>query len=216
VRKFGYQTSIEFFHNRAGQMETRERKVEFSTEFQTSDRFELVAEDTYEFLPRPFDIARDVTVASAGYDQRYLRAAFQFGQQRRLSGLVYGEAGAFYGGTRQTFGYSSGRVNVSPRLYVEPGLSVNRVRLPFGDFTATLITARTTFTLTPLMFASGLVQYNSSNGTVGANIRVRWEYQPGSELFVVYNEGRDTLARGSTTALQQRALVVKLNRLFRF
>jgi hypothetical protein len=216
VRKFGYQTSLEYFHNRAGQMETRERRAEFSAEFQTSDRFEFVAEDTYEFLPRGFDIARDIFVPSRGYKQRYLRAAFQFGQQRRISGLVFGEAGAFYGGTRETFGYSSGRVNVMPRLYVEPGLSVNRVRLPFGDFTATLMTARTTFTLTPLMFASALVQYNSSNGTVGANIRLRWEYQPGSELFVVYNEGRNTLLSGSTAALQQRALVVKLNRLFRF
>ena len=216
VRKFGYQTSLEFFHNRAGQMETRERKAEFSAEFQTSDRFEFAAEDTYEFLPRGFEIARGIFVPSRGFDQRYLRAAFQFGQQRRISGLVFGEAGAFYGGTRETFGYSSGRVNVTPRLYVEPGLSVNRVRLPFGDFTATLMTARTTFTLTPFMFASALVQYNSSNGTVGANIRLRWEYQPGSELFVVYNEGRNTLLSGSTAALQQRALVVKLNRLFRF
>ena len=140
VRKFNYQTSLEYFHNRAGQMETRERKAEFFTEFQTSDRFEFVVEDTYEFLPRGFDIAREIVVPSRGYKQRYLRTAFQFGQQRRISGLVFGEAGAFYGDTRETFGYSSGRVNVTPRLYVEPGLSVNRVRLPFGDFTATLMT----------------------------------------------------------------------------
>jgi hypothetical protein len=215
VRKFGYQTSIEIFHNRAGQMETRERKAEFFTEFQSSDRFEVVAEDAYEFLPQGFDIAANVRVPSGGYDQRYVRGEFQFGQQRPISGTVFGEVGAFYAGERQTFGYSGGRVNVSPQLSVEPGVSVNRVRLPFGDFTATLVSARTTFTVTPLMFVSGLVQYNSSNHTVGANVRLRWEYQPGSELFVVYNEGRDTLLRGSST-LQQRALIFKINRLFRF
>jgi hypothetical protein len=59
------------------------------------------------------------------------------------------------------------------------------------------------------------VQYNSSANSLSSNIRLRWEYQPGSELFVVYNEGRDTLQRG-TPALQNRAIIVKINRLFRF
>ena len=37
------------------------------------------------------------------------------------------------------------------------------------------------------------MQYNSSTNLVSANVRLRWEYQPGSELFVVYNEERDSL-----------------------
>jgi hypothetical protein len=89
------------------------------------------------------------------------------------------------------------------------------VRLPEGDFLARLVSARTTYTVTPMVFVSGLVQYNSSNNALGANIRLRWEYEPGSELFVVYNEGRDTLLRGAPT-LESRAFVVKINRLFRF
>ena len=64
------------------------------------------------------------------------------------------------------------------------------------------------------MFVSALVQYNSSTGSLGANVRLRWEYQPGSELFVVYNEARDTLRPGRPE-LQSRALIVKINRLFR-
>ena len=47
--------------------------------------------------------------------------------------------------------------------------------------------------MTPLMFVSALVQYNSGINAVSANVRLRWEYRPGSELFVVYNEERDTL-----------------------
>jgi hypothetical protein len=65
------------------------------------------------------------------------------------------------------------------------------------------------------MFFAALVQYSSGNASLSTNVRVRWEYQPGSELFVVYTEGRDTFPpRG--TDLQSRGLVVKLNRLFRF
>jgi hypothetical protein len=66
------------------------------------------------------------------------------------------------------------------------------------------------------MFVSALVQYNSSNSTLSTNLRLRWEYQPGSELFVVYNEGRDTLTLGRFPELEARSFVVKVNRLFRF
>ena len=137
------------------------------------------------------------------------------GQQRKASGTWSIERGPFYDGTRTTFSYSGARVKFNQHLAVEPGLSVNQVTLPYGDFTAKLVSARTTYTVTPLMFVSGLVQYNSSNNSLSSNVRLRWEYQPGSELFVVYNEGRDTVLRG-TPALQNRALVIKFNRLFRF
>jgi hypothetical protein len=70
--------------------------------------------------------------------------------------------------------------------------------------------------MTPLMFVSALIQYNSSNSTLGANVRLRWEYQPGSELFVVYNEERDTLTPRPFPELATRSFVVKINRLFRF
>ena len=65
------------------------------------------------------------------------------------------------------------------------------------------------------MFFSGLVQYNSTANQLGTNLRFRWEYQPGSELFVVYNDQRNTALRGAPM-LENRAFVVKITRLFRF
>jgi hypothetical protein len=52
--------------------------------------------------------------------------------------------------------------------------------------------------------------------SLGTNIRLRWEYLPGSELFVAYNEGRSTLQLRGFADLQNRSFVVKVNRLFRF
>jgi hypothetical protein len=59
------------------------------------------------------------------------------------------------------------------------------------------------------------VQYNSSNNAFSTNLRLRWEYLPGSELFVVLNESRHT-QRGGFPHLENRSLVVKVNRLLRF
>ena len=63
--------------------------------------------------------------------------------------------------------------------------------------------------------AFALLQYNSSNNSMSTNLRLRWEYRPGSELFVVYNDQRDTLAR-RFPELNNRAFIIKVNRLFRF
>ena len=68
--------------------------------------------------------------------------------------------------------------------------------------------------MTPLMFASALIQYNSGINAVSTNARFRWEYRPGSELVVVYNEERNTLTR-SFPGLNTRAFIVKINRLLR-
>ena len=65
------------------------------------------------------------------------------------------------------------------------------------------------------MFVSGLVQYQSRTDAVSTNARFRWEYRPGSELFVVYSDGRTTLSRGIPD-VQNRSVVVKVTRLFQF
>jgi hypothetical protein len=118
------------------------------------------------------------------------------------------------GGRRAALGLSAGRISPSLRLSIEPTYSINRVTLPQGDFASTLVASRVTYTVTPLMFASALVQYNSSTDLMSTNLRLRWEYRPGSELFVVYNDERETLAP-RFPSLRKRAFVIKVNRLLR-
>ena len=87
--------------------------------------------------------------------------------------------------------------------------------MPEGSFATQLIGSRVTYTMTPLMFVSGLFQYNSDATVAASNVRFRWEYQPGSELFIVYDEQRETGLQ-SLPHLSNRTLIVKINRLFRF
>ena len=88
------------------------------------------------------------------------------------------------------------------------------VDLTEGSFTNQLIGSRVTYTMTPLMFVSAFIQYNSSTSTASTNVRLRWEYRPGSEMFLVYNEERDTLAP-DFPATRNRAVIFKINRFFR-
>jgi hypothetical protein len=51
---------------------------------------------------------------------------------------------------------------------------------------------------------------------VSSNIRFRWEYQPGSELFIVYSDLRDTDDTGFPPTMLSRSFVVKVTKLLRF
>src|SRR5262249_29538539 len=118
-------------------------------------------------------------------------------------------------GTRQSVTYA-GRVELSKQIIFEPTIQLNWVDLPAGDFRSNLLQGRATYTLSPRSTLGALVQYNSSAHTISSNIRFRWEYTPGSDLFVVYKEGRTTLVPARLTDLQNRTFIVKISRLFRY
>ena len=215
VRRYSYTGSLNYIENGAGRVDLREGNGEFGIEFQNGDRFTTGYVHTYEFLPQPFRIASGVTLPVGGYDYGTAQASYTLGVQRKVSGTVRVEQGPFYTGHKTAVTLSRGRTNIRPQLSIEPGLSINHVELAEGTFTAKLITSRVTYTMSPRMFVSALLQYVSSSHTLAANVRLRWEYHPGSEIFVVYNEQRDTLAPRFPD-LANRALIVKVNRLFRF
>jgi hypothetical protein len=201
--------------NGSGHLESREQSAAFGIDFQNADRFSLDYGGYYELLPAPFRIAPGVTLPAGGYRYHDTRLSFTRAQLHKISGTVSAEYGPFYNGHKTTLGASGGRVNLATRLSVEPTYSVNQVDLLQGSFTTHLAGTRATWTATPLMFTSAFLQYNSSTHALSANVRLRWEYRPGSELFIVYNEDRDTMAR-RFPQLETRAFIVKVNRLVRF
>jgi hypothetical protein len=107
------------------------------------------------------------------------------------------------------------------QLTFEPSFQVTRIELPTATFTTRLARTRIDYGFSPLMFLSALLQYNSADRAFSTNLRYRWEYAPGSELFLVYTDERDTTDDAFTPpppvrGLKNRAFVVKINRLWRF
>jgi hypothetical protein len=213
VRKWTYQASVDYITDNDNRLASREARAEFQTDFHSGDSLTLAAVGSREVLPQAFAI-QGVRIPPGGYNFTTGLASYTAGQHHKISGTTSIEAGEFYGGTRKTLAYQ-GRIEISPRLGIEPNISQNWIGVPQGKFTTTLVGARTTLTITPRMFVAALVQYTSGSSSLSSNVRLRWEYRPGSELFLVYTEGRSTLpVRG--TELQTRGIVLKINRLFRF
>ncbi len=220
IRQFRLEGSYDYIETAdLGIVETRQSQLGFSTELENSDRFGVSVAENYEFLHSPFTPGPDdVIFPVGGYSFFDVEATWSPGTQRRLNGTLSVLAGDYFDGSIRTVGFRRGRMEVTQRLSLEPSVSVNWIDSPYGSFRTDLIVSRVNWTFTPRMFFSGLIQYNSSSNTVSNNLRLRWEYAPGSELFVVYTEDRETdpLRPDRFSDLRNRGFVVKMNRLFRF
>ena len=214
VRKFYYEGSYDYFEDRNGRPESREAQAAYRMEWSNGDQGAVEYSGVFERLKAPFQVTPGVIVPAGEYDFRQAKLLFTSSPQRPVSGTLTLNYGGFYGGTLKELTWR-GRVEFGPRFYAEPTVSLNLFKTPYGDGDANIISSRLTYTLTPRMFASALVQYQSASNAVSTNARFRWEYQPGSELFVVYSDGRNTTGPGFPE-LDNRSLVVKVTKLFRF
>ena len=214
IRKFKFGVEADFFHNLDGALETRQLSGDFRIEFERGDSAGIEYQSRYEFLDYSFEIVDGVVIPVGGYDFDRIRASYELGTQRKVSGRLSLASGGFFGGNRTEASYR-GRVEVTPQLSIEPSISLNWVDLPQGNFTTELLRARVNYMLSPRMFVSGLVQYNSDSSSLSINARFRWEYEPGSDVFLVYSDGRDTRF-GGFPSLLNRGLVVKFTKLMRF
>ena len=213
IRQFEFKADANQYDRLDGEMETREYNLEGRAIFESSDRLVVTHSVTEEHLLDGFDLSSDVGVPAGNY--RFARSGIRFwlGTHRAVSGYVRYEFGEFFGGTRREVSYW-GRAEVNRRFSMEPNISLNWIEVPGGEVQAQVSRLRATYTVSPQSFVGALVQYNSAAQLMSANVRFRWEYSPGSDVFVVFSTNRD--GDDALSGLTDRALVVKFPRLFRF
>jgi hypothetical protein len=215
VRRMVWQGNVDHLLNRTtDELESREIGGQVRFELNSGDNWQIQYSRQIDVLTDTFPIATGVVLPVGKYRFGGWNTQYMLGPQHRVSGRLSAEYGTFYNGDRKALGYG-GRVELSTRLSLEPSISQNWVDLDQGSFTRRLATARLIFTPSPQSVFAGLVQYNSSNHSWSSNLRFRWEYAPGSDLFLVYSDGRDTNGDGFPD-LTNRTLAVKMTRSLRF
>ncbi|MDP2388783.1 MAG: DUF5916 domain-containing protein, partial [Acidobacteriota bacterium] len=215
IRRHVFEGEFDYITGTDGVLETRQAQVSYDAELRGNDQWSIEYSNNYEHLRVGFNVVPGKPIPAGTYRFSDVRTTYEFGPQRRASGSVFGGTGTFYDGTKTELG-ARGVVEISSRFNVEPGITVNWIDIPAGAFTTAVTSVRTTFMFSPYMALGGLVQHNSTSKTLGSSVRLRWEYAPSSDLFVVYSDGRDTRIGDRFPGLQNRTFVVKATKLFRF
>ena len=214
-RKFYYTFIGDYTTDDQGNLQSRGLSAGFNSDLVSGGSFTSSVDKEYEGLLQPFQVASGVRIPVGGYGFTHAQASLTLPPSFRIRGTIRTDLGQFYNGTKRTVSYA-GRIEVTKQFIVEPTVSLNWVNLPAGTFRTHLWQSRVSYTLSPRATLGTLLQFNQATHAFSTNTRLRWEYIPGSDLYVVYTEGRTTAIPDRFAELQNRTFVVKLTKLLRY
>ncbi|HUU35935.1 MAG TPA: DUF5916 domain-containing protein [Vicinamibacterales bacterium] len=210
IRNFTLGAGADYYAQWRGDLQTRQQDLSAGMQFHNSSKVTYTVTHNWERLAEPFAIRSDVSIPVGDFEFTQQGLNFTLDRSRRVSGGGSVIRGGFWGGDQRSAVVT---LDLKPtyRLNMDVNYSVNHVTLPQGDFTTHLVVTRALYAFTTHLFLNSFVQYNADTAQVSSNVRFNFLYKPLSDLYVVFNDRHDNAGR-----LLDRALVVKLTRLFSF
>jgi hypothetical protein len=210
VRQLQLEAAADYFENHAGRVESRNYDVSAVLQRQDSSSIRATVTRDFDFLPSPFQVA-GTRLPAGGYEWDTLSTGFNTNQSRRLYGGATLELGGYYGGDKQTL-RSNLSFLVGKTLLFEPNYTRNRITLPGRSvYVTNVVNFRVSHSFSPDVYWKAFLQYNDERRTANLNLLFWYVYRPGSDLYVVYNNGWDTDRPGAPAlAVRDQRLTVKL------
>jgi hypothetical protein len=172
-----------------GLLQDRALGVGFNQEFESGESLLAFHERRFTRLDESFNLTDDVTVGAGDYDTWTLAWFFNSSSNRPVAIGSQGSIQHVYDGSIVTVGVTT-TVAAGSHLSFTAGYTHNVVDIPAGAFTARLGSLRLSYAFSTRLVANALLQYNSLDNVLSANVRLNLIHRPGSDLFIVFNEER--------------------------
>jgi hypothetical protein len=209
VRQLFFQGDLEYFENHAGRVESRSQQFSASVSRQDSSSVRAGASREYDVLTVPFTTAGTQLPVGA-YQWTSYSAGYSSNQAKRVYGSVNVETGGYYNGERDSI-RAAVNFQLGRTLLFEPNYTRNWITLPGRPAHVTnTLNFRVSQSFSPNLFVKGFVQYNDERRAASFNFLFWYIYKPGSDLYVVYNEGRETDLPDRWSRPRNRSLAVKM------
>jgi hypothetical protein len=187
-----------------GLLQTQEWQNTFRIEFNNGSYSDDDIVDVFtQRLLTPFNIYKNVSIPVGEYHWTRHQLTYGSPQDRRLMVNFYERFGSYYNGhlnearVRATY-------RANERLSFNFAEQWNRFRLGAttdpsgnllpagsGNFSVVFGNFQTNYSFSRFLTLSTLLQMNTANNqAASANIRLRWNYRPDSDLFVIYTAGQ--------------------------
>ncbi|SPF31643.1 conserved exported hypothetical protein [Candidatus Sulfotelmatobacter kueseliae] len=184
-----------------------------SQEWQSTFRMEMnngsftdddIVDVNAQLLTSPFNLYKNVSIPVGEYTWTRHQLSYGSPRDQRLTFSAFERFGGYYNG-RLNEARARATYRASEKLSFSLGQQWNRFRLgattdptgttilpaSAGDFSVVVGSFQTNYSFSRFLTLSGLVQMDTANDqAVSANIRLRWNYRPDSDLYVIYTAGQ--------------------------
>ena len=176
--------------NQDASVETGNFGVEIQAETKRGTDLSLEAEISYEDLLETEDFPEDTFVPAGSYRFFGVEFAQRSSNANLFSVDTEAFAGSFYDGWRVDLGFGP-EWTLSSHLSFEAEYELNMVRFPDRDqeFNAHVVRFRSSMALNTQVSLSAFIQFSSAADLVSTNVRFRYNFKEGNDLWLVYNEG---------------------------
>jgi hypothetical protein len=212
IQNLNFGTTVDYFKRASiDTIETRVQEATAGVRYRNNGSTNFTVTRTLDRLFEPFAIRSDISIPAGDYEYTSYAGSANIGNGRQITGNAHISWGEFWNGRTKAV---SGAIGWRPEYHFsfDGNYSRNHVTLPTGAFTTNLIGTRFLYAFTPRAFFNAFLQYNADTRQVSSNIRFNLTYRPLSDVYLVYNDTRDT-ARGQIVG---RSFAIKLTRMVDF
>jgi len=192
VRELQFEGFILHAPDTRGQVSTQEWQGTFRADFNNGAYTDDDIADVFtQAIATPLHIYKSVFIPNGLYHFTRHQLTYGSGQDQRFTYNFFERFGSYYGGTLNEF-----RVRANYRPTAKFSISATetwdrfRLPLPNGNFSVVLASLQGNYSFNRFLTFTSLIQMDTSNTqAVSANLRVRYNYRPDSDLYVIYNVG---------------------------
>ena len=192
VRELQFEGFLLHAPDTLGQVSTQEWQSTFRAEFHNGGYTDDDIVDVFtQRITAPFHIYKSVFIPNGLYHFTRHQLTYGSGKDRKFTYNFFERFGGYYGGTLNEFRV---RANYRPtaKFSVSASETWDRFRLPLpnGNFSVVLASLQGNYSFNRFLTFTSLVQMDTSNAqAVSANLRLRYNYRPDSDLYIIYNVG---------------------------
>ncbi len=209
-----------YLSNQGGDVLSSEYGLDWSFSRRNLDSGGLVIRKTYENLINDFSLPGTENVPAGIYDFFRVQGTYTMAIDRTLRTGAILETGSFYDGWLHS-------ITLTPSWYASKYIQLNLEYVyNYGEFSERdtrlnfhIARLRLGTALNRKLSTNALLQYNGAQDLFSANIRFRYNWREGQDLWVVFNSGLNTDRYGFTPTLpatDNRSVLVKYVHTFIF
>jgi len=214
LRELNFEGFIFHAPDTHGVLQTQEVQGTFRALFHNGADLDTDLIDKFiQRIITPFNLYKNVNIPIGLYSWDRHQIFISSAQDLRLVFSIFERFGTYYNGHLNEARYRIG-YRPNQRLSLSNFTQWDRFRLPVtgGEFSILVAGLEADYSFSRFLSLSTVVQANTSNAqALTANIRLRWNYRPDSDFFIIYTAGPQfaNLAEINPIAINQHRLSIK-------
>jgi Domain of unknown function (DUF5916)/Carbohydrate family 9 binding domain-like len=214
IRELQFEGFILHAPDTHGEVSTQEWQGTFRAELNNGGYTDDDIADVFtQRITTPLHIYKNVFIPNGLYHFSRHQLTYGSGQDRRFTYNFFERFGGFYGGTLNEFRIRAD-YRPAPKFSISASETWDRFRLPLpnGNFSVLLASLQANYSFNRFLTFTSLVQMDTSNTqAVSANLRLRYNYRPDSDLYIIYNVGTQfaSLAPANPPQVRETRFAVK-------